>query len=57
MDDLNFVIGYNDGYVFAVWNNIECHYEAHTQSVTAMKIHEKELFTSSLDGTIKVLEL
>ncbi len=57
VDDCNFVIGYNDGYVFTVWKNVEFHYEAHTQSVTAIKVYEKELFTSSLDGTIRVLEL
>lgn len=39
VDDLNFVVGFNDGYVFVVWDNGEHHYKAHSKSVTAIKIY------------------
>lgn len=51
------MVGFNDGYVFAVWNNTEVHYEAHTKAVTAIKIYENHLFTSGLDGIIRVVDL
>lgn len=51
------MVGFNDGYVFAVWNNTEVHYEAHTKAVTAIKIYENLLFTSGLDGIIRVVDL
>lgn len=57
MDDGHFVIGYIDGRVYSVWNGVELYYQAHSQSVTAIKQYENDIYTASIDGTIKVLSL
>lgn len=54
IDENHFAVGFNDGRMFVFWDNCQIQYRVQDAPITAIKLHENELYSSSLDGTIKV---